>query len=155
MRCTFRLLILAILLSAALASGCSSGKGGKVKGRVLLDGKPLADAQVVFHLKDAAAAANQAITDAEGNFLVQPDAAGRTLSPGSYVVYITKYVQKDGTVPSAEDLDMQIASGTLRNVVPSRYGPPSTEADTTATSPLTADIHNGDNDLPPFELKSR
>jgi hypothetical protein len=120
-----------------------------------MNGQPLADAQVAFHLKDANAAANQATTDAEGNFVVQPDAAKRTLPPGSYVVYITKYVRKDGKVPPEEDRDMEIASGTLRNVVPPRYGPPGPEADTTIAPALTVEVPKGDTNLPPFELKSR
>lgn len=139
--------MLAVVASTVLTSACSSRKGGKVAGCVLLDGRPLADAQVSFQPESATVAVNQARTDAEGRFVVQPDKVGRTLPPGAYRVHIHKYVQKDGQPPPAEDLDMLIASGTLRNVVPERYS-------SNEQSPKV-EIKNGDNDLPPFELKSR
>ncbi len=134
-------------LAAVLTSGCSSGKGGKVTGQVRMNGKPLADAQVSFYPQDAVAAVNQARTDADGRFVVQSDKAGRTLPPGTYRVSIRKFVQKDGQPPPAEDLDMLIASGTLRNIVPQRYS--------SGEHSPTVEIKAGENDLPPLELTDR
>jgi hypothetical protein len=138
---------LILLVCGLLAGGCSRVGGGKVTGSVLLDGKPLPDAQLGFFHKDKGAVLNGAMTDAEGNFQVRPDKVKHTLQPGTYIVLVQKYMQKDGKAPPPEQRGMLYFSGALRNTLPDRYS-------SVKASPLIVEIKPGDNALPPLELKS-
>jgi hypothetical protein len=135
---------------ALVICGCSGNGVGKVTGSVTLDGKPVADAEVAFSPKDdPKLAGSSAKTRADGSFELPPDPrSGRMLEAGNYLVLITKFVQKNGSVPSAEDAGMLLAAGALKNSLPAEYG----EAQ---KSPFKIEIKRGANALPPFELKSR
>jgi hypothetical protein len=145
-----------IMLTAALAllpAGCG-GKGGKVTGSVTLDGRPLADAQVQFvPADDPSLPSASAMTSADGGFEVRPHPqTGVTLRPGRYHVFVSKHVQRDGTVPSGEEAEMLRAGGTLRNALPARY---SNQPESDHGPVLTAEIKGGDQELAPFALQSR
>jgi hypothetical protein len=135
---------------AVVAAGCSGSGVGKVTGNVMLDGQPLADAEVAFCPKDNAKLPGSAArTATDGSFqLVADPISGRMLEPGNYVVLITKLVQKNGSVPTAEETGMLQAAGALRNSLPAEYGQ-------APKSPFSVEIKRGANALPPFELKSR
>jgi hypothetical protein len=127
------------------AAGCFGG-GTKVTGAVNLDGRPLAEAKVLFVPKtNRKLPSSFTRTDAEGRFRLDRH-CGQPLRPGKYAVLITKYVDKTGKVPDTEEADQPDASGELRNLVPARYN----DAD---RSPLVVDIKEGENALPTFDLR--
>jgi hypothetical protein len=125
--------------------GCSGGTvGPRVKGQVLLDGKGVSKAHVMFHGKGG----TTTFTDEEGKFYLD-GTTYKSVQPGKYVVRITRYVDKKSGQPvDAEDYGMLVASGKVKNTVPERYG-------AEEENPLTADIKEGLNELPPFQLKSK
>lgn len=126
--------------------GCSSNPAfPKIKGQVLLDTKPVSEAQVTFE----GPGGNVAVTNEEGKFEFDGTSAYKTLKPGKYIVIVTKMVdKKTGKVPPPEDYEQMVAAGTGKSVIPDIY----TERE---TSPLNVDIVEGANDLKPFELKSK
>src|SRR5262249_5629365 len=143
-----RLALSVILI--VFGGGCSNAAVGKITGRVTLDGQPLADAEVVFCPTDnPKSGGNSARTRSDGSFeaYAQPR-SGRPMHPGNYLVLVTKLVQKNGAVPSAEDTSMLLASGSLHNSLPTKYG----EAD---QSPFKIELKQGENVLSPFELSSK
>ena len=122
-----------------ILAGCSGGGGSghRVKGQVLLDGKAVSDAHVVFEGDGG----NTAVTNAEGKFEFTGATPFTTLKPGKYRVMISKYVDiKTGNTPDKEDLEQLKAAGTIKNLVPAKYS--DLEMDV-----LTADIKEGANDL--------
>src|SRR5262249_31387355 len=129
------------------------GKSGPTAtGSLTLDGKPLGDARVVFVANEGNA--NKAMgatarTDAEGKFRIKQD--GKVVwKPGKYKVQVTKIVDRQGNVPDEQEsgqLEAAGAGGKSKNLVPARYGGDD--------SPLDAEIQPGENNLPPFQLKSR
>ena len=136
----------AIALAAILA-GCGSGGGGsglKVKGQVLLDSKPLTDAQLTFE----GPGGKLATTDAEGKFELDGRTPATSLKPGKYVVLVNKWVDKKGNPIDKEDLEQHKSAGTAKNLVPQKYWD-------IEFAPLTAEIKEGVNELKPFELKSK
>lgn len=151
MRASGLLLVSCAALGLALC-GCGGSRGGKVTGTVLHDGKALADADVQFvPADDPKLGTNGAVTGPDGKFQVKPDArTGKTLAPGKYHVYVTKYVQKDGTVPKGEDADQLRSSGQLRNVVHERYN---YDPESDRGPAITVEIKGGDQELAPFQLK--
>jgi hypothetical protein len=144
-------LLLGIGLLMASACGCSGGKGPKVTGSVTLNGQPLADAQVVFEPVTRKSGLGGAVTrtDQDGKFEVRPQPkSGQTLKPGKYVVLITKLVDKNGNVPSAEEFAQLQRARALRNTLPPRYNDKDFPQ-------FPVDIKEGDNHLPPFAVKSK
>jgi hypothetical protein len=139
-------LFLTLGFALACAVGCSKGSGGRVKGQVLLDAKPVDGANVMLVGKDKSPAAFSGKTDANGNFDITgtPD---RPLPLGSYQVLITKFVdKKTGKEPSADDYGQLEAQGALRNELPRQYGE-------RGSSKLTAEVKEGETVLQPFDLK--
>lgn len=113
-------------LSLALAIvGCSKGSGAAVAGKVTLDSKPLENAMISFEpfdkANDAGIGGDVVITDAKGEFKIDPSAKKRGLRPGKFAVWITKWVDREGKSPPAEELEMQKSAGVLKNLVPGKY----------------------------------
>lgn len=122
-----------------IAGGCGRGEGGPplvpAEGVVTLDGKPLANADVMFIPQEGTP--GQALfgrTDAEGRFRVgTPDGKRQGAAVGRYKVTIQKLVKPDGSDfipdPNAGPMD----TGGFRELLPPRYA---NEAETQ----LTADV---------------
>src|SRR5262249_18415555 len=150
------LLLLGLVAAGLSAFGCGGPKGGKITGSVTLDGKALADADVQFlpaeEKKDLDLAS--AFTGSDGKFEVAPHPkTGATLKPGKYNVYVTKWVnKKDGSLPGKEEAENLRAAGLLKNAIPPKYAP-NPESDRGAL--LKVEIKGGDQELPPFELKTK
>ena len=125
----------ALVLACAGCGGGGGGGGSEATGSVLLDGKPLANAQVQFIAKEGSAI-HTATTDAAGKFTLKESAGNNPLQPGAYVVTVSK-----ATVPSG-------GMGATVNEVPPVY-------QNQGRTPLHADLQAGKNDLPPFELRSQ
>ena len=126
-----------------LAAGCSDN--GRVpvypvRGQVLLNGKPLSEAIVTFHLQDASAndALPSAHTDAEGRFALTCYEAGDGAPAGAYAISLVCF--------RAQPIRKGVESPAL-NVVPSRYA-------NAATSKLAATVVSGVNELPPLQVKT-
>ena len=139
----WRVPAIALLLPTVLLSSC--GPSGRqpvypAQGRILYEGKPLPNAQLVLHpLAD------------DKDHPVRP--TGRAGEDGSFA--LTTYEAADGA-PEGDyivpvDLrwrDPDAEGDASRSVLPARYLKPD-------TSPLRAQIRKGKNDLPPFELTAR
>jgi hypothetical protein len=125
--------------------GCSNVVGPKVKGQVLLDGKPVSGARVMFYGKGGGGS----VTDGDGKFYLD-GSAFKTVQPGKYIVMVSKYVDvKSGKPIEAEDYDQVVASGKAKNELPDRYS-------RNEENPLSGiEIKDGMNELKPFELKSK
>jgi hypothetical protein len=141
------------VLLGGLLCGCGS-RPPVIKGTVTLDGSPLVGADVQF-VKDGSGNQETAscTTGPDGSFEVRPRSrGGMTLTPGKYIVLITKLVDKKGNVPPPDDPSrdpgQMAAAGQLHNALPSRYSDP-------AFPQLHAEIKPGSNVLPPFELKGK
>ena len=126
--------------------GCSGGAAfPKIKGQVLLDNEPVSDARVEFKGK----AGQTAVTDKDGKFEFDGSSPYLTLKPGTYKVVITKLVdKKTGAAITPENYPQQMFAGTAKNSLPPVY-------EKENTTPLTAEIKEGNNELKPFELKSK
>jgi len=132
--------------SAFLLAGCGGGGGGRIEGKVLLNGEPLPGAHVVFEPKEKGLTSGyKATTNEKGEFVMTP-AKGGSVKPGKYGVAITKYVDKKGQTPDSEDVEQLIARGEARSILPRNYGDP-------VTSDLYADVKEGTTVVPPFDLK--
>jgi hypothetical protein len=130
-------------LVVTLVVGC--GHSGlellPVQGRVTLDGKPLADAGVMFLPQDKGPSAN-GTTDSEGRFeLMTVNSIGATRGIHPVVIAKRKYVPiKPGEEPVPAGVRAEWYS-------PKKYANPS-------TSGLTAEVGDGDNEFH-FELSSK
>ncbi len=121
-----------LALCCVLLSGCGSGLVD-VRGRVTLDGQPLADATVVFTGDGQPMATGQ--TDAQGRYRLRTgDQPG--IAAGTYRVTVSAY----RTLPAADGSDEPIPE--LRT--PARYN-------NAATSGLTAEVGSGQDEFN-FEL---
>ncbi|CAN5607029.1 hypothetical protein BH10PLA2_BH10PLA2_23200 [soil metagenome] len=135
----------------ALLAGCACvlihGCGTKasapvypVRGQVLLNGKPLADAIVSFHAQNG----NEhdtfpsAHTDSDGHFTLTTYTNGDGAPEGSYAISLTCFRARTGRTGGASQ---------AQNVVPMRYANPS-------SSGLIATVVAGDNELQPMKLKA-
>ena len=125
---------------ACLLLGCSETRKGdkaEVFGMVTLDGTPVADAQIRFMPKsntDLGTAFSR--TNAQGEFIIKPDANNNNwLKPGKYIVLISKIAPLEAKVMGTPEV----------NLLPTQYS-------LQAKTPLTAELQNGENKLPPFEL---
>ena len=118
-----------------------------VRGQVLYQGKPAEHAFVVFHPKDASEEAQKlrphGRADSDGCFHLTTFTQGDGAPAGGYNVTIVLPGPPPGTDPN--DLDPETAM-LGPDVLEGRYG-------NAATTPLTATVAKGKNNLPPFELE--
>lgn len=124
------------------AAGCGEPKSSTVHGTVLMDGHPLADAEVQLVPKsDAALGAHTTTTGPDGKFTIQTGGRNAPLRPGSYVVVVNKWRAGD---PSKGGGGME----GMKSEVPEVYR-------TQAVTPLKAEIADGESTLEPFQLKAK
>jgi len=125
-----------VMAALALLRGCSSNEAGllPVSGVVLLDGKPIANAAVMFHHQGGQTA--YAITAADGSFALTTHDPGDGVLAGEHHVTVSLTVQEGGVQPNEkglEDYTRPIVAERLVNVVPKIYNAPN-------TSPVTVTI---------------
>src|SRR5262245_29238212 len=119
--------------------GCGSSTAyPRIKGQVLLDSQPVAEARVEFQGKGG----QSTVTDKDGKFEFDGSSAYLTVKPGTYKVTVTKFVDLKGQPLAPEDVEMQKAAGQVKHGLPAKYA----EA---ATTDLTAEIKEGKNELKP------
>lgn len=139
-----------LLLFALALAGCSGPSGPTcypVRGQVLVDGKPVAEAQVVFHPLDAPAASAPrttipkplGFTDSEGRFTLTTLRTNDGAPAGSYSITIElRSPRKVG-----EEL---VRDGA--NLLPARYGAAKTSGQTYQVLPR-------DNEVSPLRLQGK
>ncbi len=132
-------LLIALLALTSLSCGKSDRKPVfPVSGRVLLDGKPLAYAFVVFHPRAGRGSDDvrpRAHADATGRFVLSTYDSADGAPAGEYRITVEKY-----RPPKESD------KGPPVNLLPTRYAKPD-------TSNLAVRIQEGPNDLPPLQIK--
>src|SRR5262245_36526647 len=145
-----KLLILrAVAVAFAIFSiafvGCSGGDSAKVTGIVMMEGQPLADAEVIFEPFDPSKrgqGGDTTRTDAQGKFTFAADRRKFGLKPGKYKVYISKWVdKKTGEVPSPEDYEMKKMGKLLTNKVDEKFSNPEIDP------ALTAEVKGSGDDF--------
>ena len=129
-----KLLILMVLASAC---GCGRVGVGDVTGRITLDGAPLDGVAMLFWPVDGSGEGCGAITHGDGTFAVRMEGSP-TVRPGQFRVVI----QDPRNMPAFGTTAIQVSPRT-----PFQYGD-------RAQSPLLADLYEGANELPPFELRT-
>jgi hypothetical protein len=140
-KCRPLMKVLSVLMITMASVSCAKSDRKAVftvSGRVVMDGKPLAHAFVVFHPARAAASDDvrpRAHADAHGNFSLSTYDSADGAPAGEYRITVEKY-----KAPTESD------KGPPVNLLPARYAKPD-------SSHLTARVEEGQNDLPPIQLK--
>lgn len=126
-----RLLCLVIVLP--FIAGCAEGEARpelcQVTGTVKIDGVPLAEASVIFEPQSLSTTTNpkykrssDAITDAQGQFLMSTYGDKDGLPAGKYKVAVVKQSRKN---PPGMDPEMateaQLAKVVVKNLIPAKY----------------------------------
>ncbi|MBL9165095.1 MAG: carboxypeptidase regulatory-like domain-containing protein [Planctomycetaceae bacterium] len=144
--------LLACASVAALALGCGDSKVAlyPVSGQVLFQGKPAENALIVLHDSRPAAELRgipipRATTDGEGRFRLSSYStdAFDGAPAGSYVVTIV-FPEVAASVAQGEDVDPE-AVDESPDKLRGKYASPD-------TSPLKAEIKEGENVLPTFDV---
>jgi hypothetical protein len=135
--------ILALAFLTCLAGcGGDSGQGVyPVRGRVLYNGQPVANAQVTFHpvgdvRRDALRAVGK--VDDQGYFALTSFKDGDGAAAGEYQVTVVWYLARPARLGSDETVSA--------NYLPVKYA-------SVETSQLKATVTPGSNELPAYELK--
>lgn len=111
-----------LAITLVLAGGCSRARRPElpqtfpVSGKVLLDGKPLAGATVMFNPEGGSGHGSIALTDAQGVYKLMTFVPGDGVVPGNYKVAITKI--ELGT--SSSDSPAAVAPDP-KNILPAKY----------------------------------
>jgi len=137
----WRLLVLASL-GALLLPACNKSSRlpvHPVRGQILVEGKPAAQAIVTFHPVGSETPRPSAQTDAEGYFSLTTYENGDGAPEGKYAVTVT-WFRSSGEKPAGDE-------EAPRNLLPPRYANP-------AKSKLEAVVSAGDNNLPPFKVRA-
>lgn len=152
-----RLVATIIATVAFLATGCDgAGSVVPVTGTVTLDGKPLADAEVVFHpdpAKGAGGDSASGFTDAQGRFTLRTGRTGKDgAAPGFYRVVVTDTAGV-GDLTNPGGVPGEGAGGPAKGSDPKRPRLPATYSDQTRTPLTDVEVRAGDSPLT-FDLKS-
>jgi hypothetical protein len=113
-----------------------------VRGKVLHNGQPLAEAMVVFHPQDSQAVAAprpMAYTNEQGEFSLTTVKQGDGAPVGQYAITVELREQR---LVGEE----QVRDG--RNLLPPQYASPQ-------TSPLKFEVAEGENEVPPIAIQAR
>lgn len=130
-----RRLLLLLTAGCLVAAGCGPADSRvAVEGSVTLDGRPLAEGQVIFVPNEKSLGAEGAAI-AAGRFTIR-------VHPGPHRVEIVSMAREERPVPAGGLPEQGI---TFRNLVPSRYNEKST---------LTADVAPAGSSRLDFELTS-
>lgn len=139
----------ALAVAACAVAGCNDSVKQKTypaSGRVLVDGKPVPGAMIVFHPVDPSAfkwdERPQGRSDTDGKFEVFTYQTGDGAPAGAYRVAIAVVATGD------DDGNDQVRRARGRVAVPAKYGHQD-------KSGLTAKVEKGPTTLPPFDLAAK
>lgn len=154
-----------LLLGGLLAGACFGCSGGDewtknlpetvaATGVVLLDGKPVEGASVVFAPADGAKYPAKALTDSSGHFSLDAFPSKEGAVPGKYKIQISKTVEIAAEAPvaavagpdAAHTAESEDGETRYVNALPKQYANPN-------TSGLTAEIPPDGTTNLKFELK--
>ena len=145
--CVCSLVILCLLMA-----GCNREKGLQglvpVKGKITLDGEPIADASITLSPNSTGDEARScgATSDKDGNFTLQTLRANDGAFPGEYTISVRKmvpdktYTDEEYAEANAKGVSLKINA---QNTLPRKY-------ENAATSGLKATIAKG---MAPLEIK--
>ena len=144
---------LAVAILAVYLSSCGNGwkKCYPARGKILLDGQPLAGAEVwLLPTSGELLHTNPPVrpfakTEADGTFTLTTYVVGDGAPLGTYKARVICERRVRATQPRAAGDDDNDGPG-LRNILPSKYADPE-------TSGLSVTIQAGENLLPDFNLK--
>lgn len=140
------LLMTALLMAAGCSRPVDRPATFPVSGTVTLDGRPLADALVIFQA-DGAKYWAEGRTDDAGGYALMTFAPADGAVPGTYQVAITKYEDAASVPEQVRERPDYIP----RNLLPARYAAAKSSGFTVTVEPRTeADANKFD-----FSLKSR
>ncbi len=142
------LLSVSVCVAALLLSACNRGpQMVPVTGEVLLDGKPVEGAAVLF-TPDAGGRPADGVTDKEGKFSLQTYEPGDGAPLGKYKVAIVG-MRQTGIQATADGLSGEVDPGKVREIwfVPRKYSTPE-------TSGIEAEVKRGLTPLK-FELAGK
>lgn len=94
---------MACSILVAVSSGCGGGVPDYAKdlvdvtGKVTVDDRPIEGAVITFVAQTGPSRSSSAVTDAEGNYVMETLPAGPGVLPGSYTVVISKLEMPDGS----------------------------------------------------------
>ncbi len=144
--------------SILLLAGCGKSNQGPafeltpVAGKVSLDGKPLADADIGFYPQGSAPAGyhgSGAKTDSEGRYELKTTSKSGAV-PGAYKVTVSRFVGAAGAPVNLEegmDVEQLKLQGQYKESLPERYS-------TLEKTELTVTVENGKVDGYDFPLTS-
>lgn len=140
-----------------LTAGCDgSGSVVPVTGTVTLDGKPLADVEVVFHpdpAKGAGGDSASGFTDAQGRFTLRTERTGKDgAALGFYRVVVTDTAGV-GDLTNPGGIPGEGVGGPVKGSDPKRPRLPATYSDQTRTPLTDVEVKAGGSPLT-FDLKS-
>ncbi len=123
---------LSLISASTLATGCGGAAGpelGRLSGTVTLDGKPLANARIVFQPTGQLASPSVSDTAEDGAFELRFNRDRKGVLPGSHQIRVT--TARVVTDASGKETDVQ-------EVLPAKYN---------AKTELTYDVKTGSNQL--------
>ena len=133
--------LLTIAALMVVVTGCGGGNRLElvpVKGVVTLDGKPLADARIIFRPAEGGRPSN-AVTDSYGSYKLKYTEDQYGALPGKHSVSISTFVEAD-----PDSSDPLIKTG-RRESLPANYNTQTT---------LQAELESGSSEKLDFELKA-
>lgn len=125
-------LSLSLAVASVLVSGCGGGSGpelGRLYGTVTLDGRPLANARVVFQPSGQLASPSVSDTAEDGAFELRFNRDRKGVLPGTHQIRVT--TARVVTDASGKETEVQ-------EVLPAKYN---------AKTELTYDVKTGSNQL--------
>jgi len=118
-----------------------------------MDGKPLEGAILEFNPLESGQALNndRVMTDAQGNFKIEPQKKKANLKPGKFGVRVYKWVDKKTKQPPSnpEDIEQLRLGGFLVNTVPFKYWDPE------SNPIITVDLKSGSNPNVKIDVSSK
>lgn len=138
------LVALVVSIASVGCNGSHDGPTAQASGTATLDGRPLEGAEVQLIPRITNLGTHGTTTDSNGAFAIRPNPGSNTpLRPGIYTPLIRK-ISSRGNDPSQRGGGM----ASVANEIPMVY------QDRNRTPLGTVEIKEGENSLPPFQLKS-
>lgn len=131
-----------VAVCIAFVSGCGGAHSATAHGTVMLNGQPLAGAEVQFIPKsDSSLGSHTTTTGPDGTFTLKAESSNAPVRPGSYVVVVNKWLAGDSSKGGG-------GMEGMKNEIPEAYR-------AQATTTLKAEIKEGESTLDPFHINTK